>query len=135
MKLDRTCIKCNEDFVLKPTDKSANICYACKREYQRIYASKSSKVAIEGKKDNYPIPDGERRAKFVKIQKELSLLRKRSEWQAYLKDKLDNLDPKILKWIMDRRDAESNSEDREKKNKRTDYEDTRTSHQNESWFD
>lgn len=137
MNLNRTCIKCGTPFILelKPYAKTTNICLPCRREYQKKYSNKKSKVALEGKKENYPIPDNERRAKFVKIQKELAGIKVRSEWQAYLKDKLDNLDPKIIKWIFDRRDKESNDEERSRKNKKTDYEDTRNSHENQSWFD
>ena len=96
MKLDRTCIKCGTPFQLKPTERSSNICIVCKRLYQKKYANKKSKVALEGKKESYPIPDNERRARFVKIQKELSKIRDRNEWIKYMVDKLDNLDNKIL---------------------------------------
>ena len=135
MKLDRTCIKCGTPFQLKPTEKSSNICIVCKRLYQKKYANKKSKVALEGKKESYPIPDNERRARFVKIQKELSKIRDRNEWIKYMVDKLENLDPKILKWIYDRRDHETLDRDRESRHKKEDYEDTRDKYNNQSWFD
>jgi hypothetical protein len=138
MNLDRTCIKCKQPFQIipKPYLKPTNICYQCKREYQRKYENKKSKVLTDGKKELYPIADYEKRARFKRIQKELSEIRDRKEWQAYLKDKLDNLDPAILKWIYDRRDHESLADERDKRNfKRDEYEDTRTSHNNQSWFD
>lgn len=135
MKLDRTCIKCESPFQLKPTDKPSNICLPCKRLYQKKYANKKSKVAVEGKKDKYPISDGERRAKFAKMQKELLKIKDRKEWIAYMVDKLDNLDPAILKWIWDRRDHETLDKDRDSRHKKDDYEDTRKANENKSWFD
>jgi hypothetical protein len=135
MKLDRKCIKCDAEFQLKPTEKASNICLPCKRLYQKKYANKKSKVIVDGKKEKYPIPDNARRAKFVKIQKELAAIKVRSEWQAYLKDKLDNLDPLILKWIWDRRDHDTLDKDRNSKYRKDEYEDTRKANENKSWFD
>ena len=137
MKLDRTCIKCEQPFTIipKPYLKPTNVCYECKKLYQRTYANKKSKVIVDGYKEKYPIPDNARRYKFNKIQKELAAIRVRSEWQAYLKDKLDNLDPAIIKWIWDRRDQNTLSEDRDRKNNKEDYEDTRRANENKSWFD
>lgn len=135
MILDRKCIKCDEDFQLKPTDKSTNICYKCKLEYQNAYSKKHSKVAIECRKENYPLDEYQKKKKFRKIQDELKAIKNRKEWIAYMVDKLDNLEPSILKWIYDRRDADTLNEERDKKIKKEEYEDTRTTHQNESWFD
>ena len=136
MRLDRTCIKCEAEFQLKPTEKASNICVPCKRLYQRKYANKKSKVILEGKKEKYPIPDNERRAKFVKIQKELAKIKDRAEWVRYMIDKLDNLDPLILKWIWDRRDHNTLDEDRNSRHTKESYDDTRTTHNNnKSWFD
>ena len=115
MILDRTCIKCSTEFKLKPTDKSSNICIPCKREYQKKYENKTSKVKIYGKKDPYPMNDDQKKRKFKIIQRELSQITDRDEWIAYMKDKLDNLDPKILIWIYDRRDQESLFDDRERR--------------------
>ena len=136
MKLDRKCIKCSVEFQLRPNSKASNICYPCKNEYQKKYASKKSKVVLEGYKETYPIPDNARRAKFAKIQKELAKIKDRAEWVRYMIDKLDNLDPLILKWIWDRRDHNTLDEERERKNKKESYDDTRTTHNNnKSWFD
>jgi hypothetical protein len=136
MRLDRKCIKCDAEFQLKPTEKASNICVPCKRLYQRKYANKKSKVILEGKKEKYPIPDNERRAKFVKIQKELAKIKDRAEWIMYMIDKLDNLDPLILKWIWDRRDHNTLDEDRNSRHTKESYDDTRTTHNNnKSWFD
>jgi hypothetical protein len=135
MILDRTCIKCASEFKLKPTDKASNICIPCRREYQKKYENRHSKVAKEGKKENYPMSEDQKKRKFKIIQKELAAITNRKEWILYMKDKLDTLDPAILKWIYDRRDHDSLSEDRTRKNLHSEYEDTRTSHKNQSWFD
>jgi hypothetical protein len=135
MILDRTCIKCATEFKLKPTDKSSNICIPCRREYQKKYENKKSKVQLEGKKDPYPMSDDHKKRKFKIIQRELSAIDDRKEWQEYMKDKLDNLDPKILIWIYDRRDQESLFDERDRKVRINEYEDTRDIKQNQSWFD
>jgi hypothetical protein len=135
MILDRKCIKCSTEFKLKPTDKASNICIPCKREYQKKYENKHSKVSKEGKKENYPMNDDHKKRKFKIIQRELAAIDDRKQWQEYLKDKLDNLDPKILKWVYDRRDQESLMDDRDRKITISEYEDTRTTSQNKSWFD
>ena len=136
MILDRTCIKCATQFQLRPTDKSSNICVPCKREYQKKYENKTSKVKLEGKKEPYPMNDDEKKRKFKIIQRELSQINDRKEWIEYMKDKLDNLDPKILTWIYDRRDQESLFDERDRRNfKKDEYEDTRSTKQNQSWFD
>ena len=135
MILDRTCIKCATQFQLKPTDKSCNICIVCRRLYQKRYENKKSKVQIEGKKENYPMNEDQKKRKFKIIQRELAAIDDRAEWIEYMKDKLDNLDPLILKWIYDRRDQESLSDDRERRVRINQYEDTRNTKQNQSWFD
>ena len=135
MILDRKCIKCQTEFQLKPTDKSSNICIPCKREYQKKYENKTSKVVLEGKKENYPMNDDHKKRKFKIIQRELAAINDRKEWQEYMKDKLDNLDPKILTWIYDRRDQESLFDERDRRILINEYEDTRNITQNQSWFD
>ena len=80
--------------------------------------------------------DDQKKRKFKIIQRELSQITDRDEWIAYMKDKLDNLDPKILIWIYDRRDQESLFDDRERRVRINEYEDTRSIKQNDkSWFD
>ena len=136
MILNRTCIKCSTEFKLKETDKSSNICIPCKREYQKRYENKTSKVKIYGKKELYPMNEDEKKRKFMIIQRELSKINDRKEWIEYMKDKLDTLDPLILKWIYDRRDQESLFDERDRRNfKKDEYEDTRSTKQNQSWFD
>jgi hypothetical protein len=136
MNRNRKCIKCGTDFILELSVKSSNICIPCRREYQKKYENKHSKVSKDGKKDPYPIEDNARRRRFQVMQKELAGIKLRSEWIAYMKDKLDNLDPAILKWIYDRRDQDSLSDDRTRRNfKKDEYEDTRDRYNDKSWFD
>lgn len=137
MILDRTCIKCATTFVLKATHKSSNICYKCKRDYQREYERK--KVAEipeeERYKELYPMSDNQKRAKFGRIKKDLEKITNRGEWIEYMRNVLDTLDPKVLIWVYDRRDKESLNEERNSKRTIESYEDTRTTHTNKSWFD
>ena len=135
MILDRTCIKCATEFKLKETDKSSNICIPCRREYQKRYENKTSKVQLDGKKENYPMNEDQKKRKFKIIQRELAAITDRAEWIEYMRDKLDNLDPKILIWIYDRRDQESLFDDRDRRIRLNEYEDTRDIKQNQSWFD
>ena len=137
MNLDRTCYKCGTEFQLKPTNKASNICVACRNAYQKKYANKKSKVILDGYKDNYPYDINEKTRRFTQIRKKLDRMRDRSEWQQFFKDQLDNLDPKILVWIYDRRNQESLAEERVARNfKKDEYVDTRTTHNNtKSWFD
>ena len=135
MILDRTCIKCASEFKLKETDKASNICIVCRREYQKKYENKTSKVVLEGKKENYPMNEDQKKRKFKIIQRELAAITDRAEWIEYMKDKLDNLDPKILIWIYDRRDQESLFDERNRRTTISEYEDTRSTKQNQSWFD
>jgi hypothetical protein len=137
MKLDRTCYKCGTDFELKPTDKASNICYPCKREYQKNIENKKSKVFLDGYKEPYPIPDNQRRKRFNKLVEELEAIDNREEWIELLKYRLDNIEPAILKWIYDRRSQSALQEELDRKVKKEDtYEDTRTTHNNtKSWFD
>jgi hypothetical protein len=135
MILDRTCIKCSTEFKLKETDKSSNICIPCRREYQKKYENKTSKVQLEGKKENYPMSEDQKKRKFKIIQRELAAITNREEWIEYMRNKLDTLDPKILIWIYDRRDQESLFDDRDRRIRLNEYEDTRDIKQNQSWFD
>jgi len=137
MKIDRTCYKCGTDFQLQPHQKASNICTPCKNAYQKKYANKKSKVILDGYKDSYPYDINEKTRRFTQIRKKLDSMRDRSEWQQFFKDQLDNLDPKILIWIYDRRNQESLAEERVARNfKKDEYVDTRTTHNNtKSWFD
>jgi PHP family Zn ribbon phosphoesterase len=141
MKLDRTCYKCGTDFVLKPTQKSSNICPQCKREYQKGIENKKSKVALEGYKEPYPYDEKAKMHRFSKIRKHLDKVEKREDWQQFFKEqlyKLETDDIAVLKWIYDRRghnETQEMIENPHKKDKES-YEDTRTTHNNnKSWFD
>jgi hypothetical protein len=136
MILDRTCIKCGTQFQLKPKGNSSNICSPCKAKYAREYARRKIKESPEGYKELYPMNEDQKKRKFMIIQRELAAITDRNEWIEYMKYKLDTLDPKILIWIYDRRDAESRSDSRERRIRINEYEDTRSTKQNDkSWFD
>jgi hypothetical protein len=141
MKLDRTCYKCGTDFVLKPTQKASNICPQCKREYQKGIENKKSKVALFGYKEKYPYADKDKTHRFITIRKQLDKMQKREEWQQFFKDqlyKLETDDVAVLKWIYDRRGHNETQEmiqNPHKTEEQPTYEDTRTTHQNKSWFD
>jgi len=139
MNLDRTCYKCGTEFKLNEGQKATNICVPCRREYQKNYESKNSKVQMDGYKDNYPYDVNEKDRRFRQIQNQLKRMNNRSEWQQFFKDqlyKLETDDIAILKWIYDRRSQEAMAEDRIARNfARDEYEDTRETYKNKSWFD
>jgi hypothetical protein len=140
IELNRKCLKCNTDFVLKSTAKASNICYKCKREYQRAYARKKVEETPEEAryKDNYPIEENKRREIWKKRAKMLEKMKSREEWQTYFKERLDYMEEhekEILIWIYDRRDNESREQERDRRITKSEYEDTRTTSQNKSWFD
>ena len=141
MKLDRTCYKCGTDFVLKPTQKSTNICRECRNEYSRNHENKKSKVALDGYKDPYPYNEKAKIQRFKEIRNQLDEIKDREEWKQFFKDqlyKLETDDIAVLKWIYDRRNQEAVQASIEKKRETEEkkYEDTRESQQsNKSWFD
>lgn len=134
---NRKCIKCNSDFVLKENAKASNICTPCKTEYQRAYARKRVAETPEGYKEKYPYKESEKTARFRILRNKLHKMNNRKEWQEFFKQKLDDLetiDKEVLIWIYDRRDHETMDKDRLPRY-REEYNDTRTTHQNKSWFD
>ena len=140
MNLDRKCYKCGTEFKLRETEKASNICTPCKTAYQRAYARRKVEETPEEDryKDLYPYDANEKLIRFRKLKKELESINNRDEWRALLKKRLDNLEenePDLLVWIFDRRDQETKDGiDRIPRYRET-YEDTRTTHQNKSWFD
>lgn len=138
MKLDRKCIKCDSEFQLKPTDKASNICVPCRNAYQKKYANKKSKVQLEGYKEKYPYRERDKINRFKQVRNQLDKMKNREEWQAFFKDqlyKLETDDIAVLKWIYDRRGHNETQEMIEQPRRDVTYEDTRTTHQNKSWFD
>ncbi len=138
MNLDRKCLKCQTDFVLKPNAKASNICTPCKTAYQREYARKRVAETPDGYKEKYPYKETEKIARFRILRNKLHKMNDRKDWIEFFKQKLDDLEknePDILVWIYDRRDQESKDGVDRIPRKKEEYEDTRTTHQNKSWFD
>ena len=142
IELNRKCLKCNEEFQLKPTDKSSNICGKCKASYQRAYARRKVAELPEDEryKEKYPYGEYKKLRRFTEIRQTLNSMHNREEWQAFFKEqlyKLETDDKAVLTWIIDRRDQESRGEERDRRPlKKTSYEDTRSTKQNDkSWFD
>lgn len=137
----RKCIKCDSlfEFNKDKGKKSTYICDECRKEYQRNYENKKSRVALEGYKEPYPYPESEKIARFRNIQDTLKKMHHRSEWQEFFKQQIKNLEENetaILKWIYDRRNQEAVLENSlPRANKKDEYSDTRSTHQNKSWFD
>jgi hypothetical protein len=137
MDRNRKCIKCNSDFVLKPKAKASNICYDCKKHYQRAYARQKVAETPDNYKEKYPYKESEKIARFRILRNKLHKMNNRTEWQEFFKQKLDDLetiDKEVLIWIYDRRDHETMDKDRIPRY-REDYEDTRQTYKDKSWFD
>jgi len=135
---NRKCLKCQTDFVLKAKDKSSNICNKCKAAYQREYARKKVAESPDGYKEKYPYDETKKFKRFTEIRQTLDKMKQREEWQIFFKERLDYLEQNeqnILVWIYDRRDQDSRNEERGHRTEKKEYEDTRTTHQNKSWFD
>ena len=138
MKLDRKCYKCDTEFQLRPTDKASNICVPCKNAYQKKYANKKSKVILDGYKEKYPYDEKQKTKRFLKVRNDLNKMKKREEWQEYFKHqlyKLETDDIAVLKWIYDRRGHNEVQETIEQPRRDVSYDDTRSTHNNKSWFD
>ena len=138
---NRTCIKCSEEFQLKPTDKSSNICGKCKASYQRAYARRKVAEIPEDEryKEKYPYGESKKLRRFTELRQTLDKMSNRKEWQSYFKERLEHLEEnekELLIWIFDRRDQESRLAIDRKPQKKNSYEDTRSTKQNDkSWFD
>jgi len=136
---NRKCIKCSKDFVLKENEKSSNICYKCRRDYQKAYARKIVEELPEDEryKAPYPYSDNERLKRFSDRRKLLHNMEDRNQWREFYKERLDYMEEnekEILVWIYDRRDQESKSKDALPKVK-AEYENERKLNENKSWFD
>jgi uncharacterized protein YihD (DUF1040 family) len=138
IELNRKCLKCSEEFELKPKAKASNICGKCKASYQREYARRKVAESPDGYKEKYPYKENEKIARFRNLRTKLHKMSNREDWQAFFKQKLDDLetiDKEVLIWIYDRRDHGTMDENRIPR-VREDYEDTRSTKQNDkSWFD
>ena len=137
MNRNRKCIKCGTEFELKLKAKASNICTPCKTEYQRAYARKRVAESPDGYKEKYPYKEHLKIARFRNLRNALHKMDDRKEWQEFFKQKLydlETIDKEVLIWIYDRRDLGTLDENRMPRVTEN-YEDTRTSQQNKSWFD
>lgn len=137
MDRNRKCIKCNVDFVLKENAKASNICTPCKTEYQRKYARQKVAETPDNYKEKYPYKEYEKIARFRNLRNKLHKMENRNEWQEFFRQKLDDLEQneqEVLVWIYDRRDHETMDKDRLPRY-REDYDDTRQTYKDKSWFD
>lgn len=126
----RTCNVCSKEF---HTMKPINRCPPCTNEWNK----KETKRKLEEgliqpveHKEIYPFntTNGEAASRFRDIQKRLKNCYSREERRAFFQKQLDEAEELgIIKWIFDRRDAESKNENRNKSKGmiKKDYPDTR----------
>ena len=103
---DRVCKECGASF---HTPKPRWRCNVCVNQAQKIVErNKRSKYE---KKEPYPYcgPNHNYHQRFYPLRAKLHKMKVRVEWQAYFKEKLDELmqDKILMKWINDRRDKET----------------------------
>jgi hypothetical protein len=102
----RVCKECNASFhTMKPRHR----CNVCVNEAQKIVERK--KRSQYEKKVPYPYqgPNHDYHSRFYPLRSKLHKMKVRVEWQAYFKEKLDEImnDKILMKWINDRRDKET----------------------------
>ena len=102
----RVCKECGASF---HTPKPRWRCNVCVNQAQKIVErNKRSKYE---KKEPYPYcgPNHNYHQRFYPLRAKLHKMKVRVEWQAYFKEKLDELmqDKILMKWINDRRDVET----------------------------
>jgi hypothetical protein len=104
----RNCNNCNTEF---KTFRPIFRCGKCQSEKVKELRKKKYE---EGKlilKATYPYVNHKKEysVRFKKLQSRLNKIKIRSEWQKYLKEKLDEIlnDEVLMLWINDRRDKET----------------------------
>ena len=102
----RRCKLCDNEFhAIKPTWR----CSACVNAKQKI-VEKNKRSKYE-RKEPYPYqgPKHDYHHRFYPLRAKLHKIKVRSEWQAYFKERLDEIfaDAVLMKWINDRRDKET----------------------------
>lgn len=127
---DRICMDCGNGFhTMQPT----NRCNECKKIWTRNRQKEKLELGLIEKhtpKENYPFgtQNGEAARRFKRIQKGLNKCFSREERREYYNNQLREAEELgILTWIYDRRDSESNSEGRVKRETKIkkEYPDTR----------
>lgn len=122
----RICKHCDKEFY---TFKPRYRCNECINAKQKIVEQR--KRATYEKKAPYPhqAANHNYNQRFRPLRVKLHKMKERSEWQEYFKIKLDEIfnDAVLMKWIWDRRDAETKSKRvaRSKNVIKKDYPDTR----------
>ena len=113
----RICKHCSVSFhTMKPRYR----CNPCLNAKQKVI-EKNKRSKYE-KKEPYPYqgPNHNYHSRFYPLRAKLHKMKVRVEWQAYFKDRLDEIfnDVVLMKWINDRRDKET-AEARQLKSKKT----------------
>lgn len=102
----RVCKGCGASF---HTPKPRWRCNVCLNAAQKII--ETNKRSKYERKEPYPYqgPNHDYHTRFYPLRVKLHKLKVREEWQAYFKEKLDEIlnDAVLMKWINDRRDKET----------------------------
>jgi hypothetical protein len=102
----RECKECGASF---HTPKPRWRCNACINAKQKII--ETNKRSKYEKKVPYPYqgPNHDYHSRFYPLRAKLHKIKVREEWQAYFKERLDEIfsDAVLMKWINDRRDKET----------------------------
>jgi len=121
----RVCKGCGASFhTIKPRWR----CNECLNAAQKVIETR--KRAKYEKKAPYPYqgPKHDYNCRFYPLRSKLHKMKERVEWQAYFKEKLNEIfnDAVLMKWINDRRDKETaeGKQAKSKKNIQKDYPNT-----------
>lgn len=108
---ERKCKICEEQFIANRPSWKCNKCIG-KEQRNFNLSKKEIGLTTSGRefKQPYPYPKAEQTKRFRKVKNELKGLDFREDWQEYFSNKLNELikDAKLMKWIYDRRDNETN---------------------------
>ena len=121
----RECKECGASFHTMKPKWSCNVCTNAKQKV--IETRKRSRYE---KKIPYPYqgPNHNYFQRFYPLRRKLHKMKVRVEWQAYFKEKLDEImqDKILMKWINDRRDIETleGKQAKSKRNIQRDYPNT-----------
>ena len=120
---DRVCRYCGNGFhAIRATWR----CKQCTLEKQRVF----NEITRRARKEEYPFDttNGEAKSRFRRIYRELKKCETREELTAHYDKMFKEIEENgIMKWIVDRRDAETAEENKRKSMRRikTEYPDTR----------
>jgi len=102
----RICKHCDKEFyTIKPRyrcNECINAAQKITEQKKRSRYEKKLPYPYQGKNHNY-------KQRFYPLRTKLHKMKVRSEWQAYFKERLDEVlnDVVLMKWINDRRDKET----------------------------